>query len=108
MIMVYVPSLAIARSINLSSSALSSTARFAECLKLPRTFTIVRGDMAVNIKSSAFAAQSVAFISVEVEEAAGALRNPQMCEPRSSREWPFSPQCHLLMESKTPSKLVDH
>ena len=42
---------------------------------------IVRGGMAVNKKRSAFAAQSVAFISVEVEEAAGVLRNPQMCEP---------------------------
>ena len=52
---------------------------------------IVRCDMAVNIESSAFAAQSVVFISVEVEEAAGVLRNSQMCEPRSSREWPFSP-----------------
>ena len=69
---------------------------------------IVRCDMAVNIERSAFAAQSVAFTSVEVEEAAGVLRNPQMCEPRTSREWPFSPQCHLLMESKTPSKLMDH
>ena len=52
---------------------------------------IVRCDMAVNIERSAFAAQSVVFISVEVEEAAGVLRNSQMCEPRSSREWPFSP-----------------
>ena len=46
---------------------------------------IVRCDMAVNIESSAFAAQSVAFTSVEVEEAAGVLHNPQMCEPRTSR-----------------------
>ena len=52
---------------------------------------IVRCDMAVNIERSAFAAQSVVFISVEVEEAAGVLRNSQMCEPRSSCEWPFSP-----------------
>ena len=69
---------------------------------------IVRCDMAVNIECSAFAAQSVAFTSVKVEEAAGVLRNPQMCEPRTSREWPFSPQCHLSMESKAPSKLMDH
>ena len=69
---------------------------------------IVRCGMAVNIKRSAFTAQSVAFTSVEVEEAAGVLRNPQICKPRSSREWSFSPQCHLLMESKTPSKLMDH
>ena len=38
---------------------------------------IVRCDMAVNIERSAFAAQRVAFISVEVEVAAGVLRNPR-------------------------------
>ena len=74
---------------------------------------IVYCDMAVTIERSAFAAQSVAFISDSPHarlksNKQQACSTTHMCEPLSSHECPFGHQCHLLMASKIPRKLMDH